>query len=156
MSVTAFRSVLTQAELRRPQDLVLVRWGRGLLRVVALERRVEGVKVPGGDRRSPARAVLDGSLARASARGGTAKDLGEEGPEGWQRDEGDGCQVLDDRADCGLPEPPSIVCREDALQRDCFRYRAACRERAEADETAWNFSESAYLVGIQLESVRPV
>ena len=147
--------MLTQAELRRPHDFVLMRWGRGLLGVVALERRVEGVNVP-GDRRSPARAVLDGSLARASPRGGTAEDLGEEGPEGRQRDEGYGCQVLDDRADCGLPEPPSIVFREDALQRDCFRYRAACRERAEADETAWNFSESAYLLRIQLESVRPV
>lgn len=60
--------------------------------------------------------------------------------------------MLDDRAYCRLPESPSIVFREDALQRDCFRYRAACRKRAEADETALNISESAYLFRIQLES----
>lgn len=44
--------------------------------------------------------------------------------------------MLDDCAHGGFPEAPGIVVGEDALQGDRFRYRAACRQRAEADETA--------------------
>ena len=43
--------------------------------------------------------------------------------------------MLDDGADCGFPESPGVVLGEDALQQDGLRYRAACRKRAEADET---------------------
>ena len=44
--------------------------------------------------------------------------------------------MLDDGANRRLPEPPRVVVREDTIQQDCLCYRAACREGAEADETA--------------------
>ena len=44
--------------------------------------------------------------------------------------------MLDDGAHRRFPEPPCVVVREDTLQQDCLYYRAACRERAQADETA--------------------
>ena len=44
--------------------------------------------------------------------------------------------MLDDGANRGFPEPPCVVVGEDTVQQDCLCYRAACRERAEADETA--------------------
>ena len=146
---TTFGSVLTQAEFRRPDDLVLMQRQRSLLRVVALERCVKRVYVP-GNRRGPSRAVLDRSLARACPSGGAVEDLVEEGSEGWQGDECDGYQVLDDGADCRFPESPGIVVGEDALERDCFRDRAACGERAEADETA----KSGFRAHIHLQPVQ--
>lgn len=58
--------------------------------------------------------------------------------------------MLDDCAHGGFPQSPSVVLGEDALQRDCFRYRAACRERAEADETA----KSDFRVHVHLQPVQ--
>ena len=58
--------------------------------------------------------------------------------------------MLDDCANRGFPESPSIVLGEDALQHDCFRYRAACRKRTEADETA----KSSFRAHIHLQPVQ--
>ena len=58
--------------------------------------------------------------------------------------------MLDDCADCRFPESPSIVIREDALQRDCFRYRTACGKRAEANET----TKSGFCAHIHLQPVQ--
>lgn len=58
--------------------------------------------------------------------------------------------MLDDRTNRGFPEPPRIVVGEDALQRDCLRYRAARRKRAEADETA----KSDFCTHIHLQPVQ--
>ena len=42
--------------------------------------------------------------------------------------------MLDNRANGRFPECPCIVVGENILQRDGFRYRAACRKRAEANK----------------------
>lgn len=42
--------------------------------------------------------------------------------------------MLDNRANGRFPERPRVVVSENILQRDGFRYRAACRKRAEPNE----------------------
>ena len=42
--------------------------------------------------------------------------------------------MLDNRANGRFPKRPRIVVSENILQRDSFRYRAACRKRTEANE----------------------
>ena len=60
--------------------------------------------------------------------------------------------MLDDCTHGGFPEAPGIVVREDAFQGDCFRYRAACRQRAEANETAkGHFGAHIHLEPVQYE-----